>query len=122
MAWQSSIQTATELTSIANTIQWFDNVIDLNPGELVACQVEVTLSGSTDVASVHVRSTLEDTNINFDTEDVLAFTIPSGSEPARKSFMLSGMYRARIGIQSTGATDTHQTASLSYRSDGVNAG
>jgi hypothetical protein len=69
MAWGSKV-TATQVTAITNTRQYFD-----------------TNSGQSDI----------------------------------RSFLLSGVYKARIGVESTGATDTHTTASFSYRKDGVNA-
>lgn len=122
MAWGSKV-TATQVTAITNTRQYFDTNITLNPGEIVQCQVSASYGGTTDDLTVHVESTLDDSSESWDTVDYLSFAMTSGSSGQSdiRSFLLSGVYKARIGVESTGATDTHLTASFSYRKDGVNA-
>ncbi len=41
MAWGSKV-TATEITSINQTRQWFDTNITVNPGEIVQCQISAS--------------------------------------------------------------------------------
>jgi len=122
MAWGSKV-TATQVTSITDTRQYFDTNITLNPGEIVQCQISASYGGTTDDLTVHVVSTLDDSSESWDTVDYLSFAMTSGSSGQSdiRSFLLSGVYKARVGVESTGATDTHLTASFSYRKDGVNA-
>jgi hypothetical protein len=123
MAWGSKV-TATQVTAITNTRQYFDTNITLNPGEIVQCQVSGTYGGTTDDLTVHVESTLDDSSESWDTVDYLSFAMTSGSAAGTsdiRSFLVSGVYKFRVGVESTGATDTHPTASFSYRKDGVNA-
>ena len=44
-------------------------------------------------------------------------TIP----PNRISFLMTGVYKFRIGVRRSGSTDTITSADLSLRKDGVNA-
>ena len=122
MAWGSKV-TATQVTSITDTRQYFDTNITLNPGEIVQCQISASYGGTTDDLTVHVVSTLDDSSESWDTVDYLSFAMTSGSNGQSdiRSFLLSGVYKVRVGVESTGATDTHLTASFSYRKDGVNA-
>jgi len=122
MAWGSKV-TATQVTSITDTRQYFDTNITLNPGEIVQCQISASYGGTTDDLTVHVVSTLDDSSESWDTVDYLSFAMTSGSSGQSdiRSFLLSGVYKVRVGVESTGATDTHLTASFSYRKDGVNA-
>jgi len=122
MAWGSKV-TATQVTSITDTRQYFDTNITLNPGEIVQCQISASYGGTTDDLTVHVVSTLDDSSESWDTVDYLSFAMTSGSSGQSdiRSFLLSGVYKARVGVESTGTTDTHTTASFSYRKDGVNA-
>jgi hypothetical protein len=122
MAWGSKV-TATEITSITNTRQWFDTNITVNPGEIVQCQISASYGGTTDDLTVHVVSTLDDSSEEWDTIDYLSFAMTSGSNGQSdiRSFLLSGAYKVRVGVESSGGTDTHTTASFSYRKDGVNA-
>ncbi len=79
--------------------------------------------GTTDDLTVHVVSTLDDSSEEWDTIDYLSFAMTSGSNGQSdiRSFLLSGTYKVRVGVESSGGTDTHTTASFSYRKDGVNA-
>lgn len=121
MAW-GTIQTATQLTTISDTIQWFDLVIQLNPGETAHVAIEYDpVSTPTDDLSVHVRTALEASSENWDDEDYTSFTIPNTNDPAKKSFTISGIYKFRVGVQSTGTTDDHTSADMEVRVDGVSA-
>lgn len=119
MAWSSKTN-ATQLTSITTTRQWFTSNITLNPGETAHVQLDIDFGGTTDDMSVHVVTTLDDATENWDDYDYISFIVPNDTDPGARSFLLNGIYKARIGVQSTGATDTHTSADMSYRKDGVN--
>ena len=89
MAW-NSIESATQLTTLSDVIQWFSLTPTFTPGELAQVEVEYDpVSTPTDDLSVHVRLTLDDTSENWDDEDFIQFVIPNTFDPAKKSFILS---------------------------------
>ena len=118
MAWGAKTE-ATQLTSIS-TEQFFDVNILPNPGELVHVEVEVDFVGSpTDDMIVAVYRTLDDTSENWDDVADLEFVIDKGTDPNKASFLLSGGFKHRIGVRRDGSTDTHTSADMSFRADGV---
>ena len=46
--------------------------------------------------------------------------IENTSDPNRISFLVTGVYKFRVGVRRSGSTDTITSADLSYRKDGVN--
>ncbi len=121
MAYNDKVN-ATQLTTLSNVIQWFDSLIKPNPGEQVHVEIEYDpVSTPTDDLSFHIRRTLDDTSENWDDEDYQSGTIPNGNDPNKISFDLAGGFKYRIGVQSTGATDDHTSADMSYRKDGIDA-
>ena len=110
MAWGSDTA-ATQLTSIT-TEQFFNQVPTLNPRETAHVQLSVDFPGSpTDHAIVAVYTTLDDTS---------EFLIENTIDPNRISLLVTGVYKFRVGVRRSGATDTITSADLSYRKDGVN--
>ncbi len=121
MPW-GAIESATQLVTLSDVIQWFSLTPTFAPGELAQVEVEYDpVATPTDDLSVHVRLTLDDSSENWDDEDFMSFVIPNTNDPAKKSFILSGIYKARIGVQSTGTTDDHTSADLNLRRDLVSA-
>ena len=43
------------------------------------------------------------------------------TDPNRISFLVTGVYKFRVGVRRSGSTDTITSADLSLRKDGVNA-
>lgn len=115
MAWGNKVS-ATQLTTLSDVIQWFDEIITLGYGEEAHVEVECDFAATpTDDLSVHVRRTLDDTSENWDDTDFISFIIDNGTDPNKVSFDLVGGYKYRIGCQSTGTTNDHTSADMSYR-------
>jgi hypothetical protein len=49
------------------------------------------------------------------------FLIENTTDPNRISFLVTGVYKFRVGVRRSGSTDTITSADLSLRKDGVNA-
>lgn len=119
MTW-SSKTASTQLTSIT-TEQFFSQTPTLKPGETAHVEVEVNFpSTPTDNGVVAVYGTLDATAENWDDTPVLEFEINRAIDPNKVSFLLSGVYKFRVGVRRSGSTDTLATADMSYRLDGVN--
>jgi hypothetical protein len=120
MAWGSDTA-ATQLTGIT-TEQFFDQVPTLNPRETAHVQVSVDFPGSpTDHAIVAVYTTLDDASEVWDLIPMMEFLIENTTDPNRISFLVTGVYKFRVGVRRSGSTDTITSADLSLRKDGVNA-
>ena len=120
MAWGSKTS-ATQLTSIT-TEQFFSTLVTLNPGECAHVQVTADFpSTPTDHAVVSVYSTLDDSSEVWDLMPFQQFVIHNANDPNIASFIVTGVYKFRVGVMRTGSTDTITDADLSYRKDGVNA-
>ena len=52
---------------------------------------------------------------------MMEFLIESTTDPNRISFLVTGVYKFRVGVRRSGSTDTITSAGLSLRKDGVNA-
>ena len=118
MAWGNKTN-ATQLTGIT-TEQFFDQTPTLNPGETLHVEVEVDFPTTpTDDAIVSVYGTLDASTENWDDTPIMQFTIDSGTDPHKVSFLVSGFYKFRAGVQRSGSTDTLTSADMSYRADGV---
>jgi hypothetical protein len=120
MAWGSDTA-ATQLTSIT-TEQFFDQVPTLNPRETAHVQVSVDFPASpTDHAIIAVYTTLDDSSEVWDVIPMMEFLIENTTDPNRISFLVTGVYKFRVGVRRSGSTDTITSADLSLRKDGVNA-
>lgn len=120
MAWGTKVS-ATQLTSIT-TEQYFSQTPTLNPGELHHCEVEYNPVGSpTDDLVVSVYATLDASAENWDDTPIMQFTISKAIDPNKASFVITGVYKYRIGVKRSGTTDTITSADFSYRANGVSA-
>lgn len=118
MAW-SSKTAATQLTTIT-TEQFFSTLVTLNPGETAHCQVESNPPVTpTDVLVVSAYTTLDDSSEDWDETPFLSFQVANTPDPNDASFLVSGVYKFRVGVKRSGTTDTFATADFSYRKDGV---
>lgn len=121
-AWGPKI-TATQLTSITATEQFFSVIPTLAPGELTHCEVDCNFPGGpTDNLVVSVYTTLDDSSPNWDDTAFLQFQIDKGTDPNKASFIVTGIYRFRIGVKASGATDTITSADFAMRREAVLAG
>ena len=112
MAWGSDTA-ATQLTSIT-TEQFFNQVPTLNPRETAHVQVSVDFPSSpTDHAIVAVYTTLDDTSEVWDLIPMMEFLIENTTDPNRISFLVTGVYKFRVGVRRSGSTDTITSADLS---------
>jgi hypothetical protein len=120
MAWGSK-QTATQLTNIT-TEQFFDVVPQLNPRETAHCQVAVNFPGSpTDHALIAVYTTLDDSGEVWDVVPMMEFLLENTTDPNGITFLVTGVYKFRVGVRRDGSTDTLTSAAMGIRKDGVNA-
>lgn len=111
---------ATQLTGITTTEVFFDQEPTLNPGELHHVEVEANPPATpTDSLTVSVYGTLDDATENWDDTPLMAFTVDKDIDPSKVSFILTGIYKYRIGVVVDGATDTY-VADMGFRADGVN--
>ena len=76
---------------------------------------------STDHAIVAVYTTLDDSSEVWDLIPMMEFLIENTTDPNRISFLMTGVYKFRVGVRRSGSTDTIASADLSLRKDGVNA-
>ena len=85
-------------------------------------QVSVDFPGSpTDHAIIAVYTTLDDASEVWDVIPMMEFLIENATDPNRISFLVTGVYKFRVGVRRSGATDTITSADMSLRKDGVNA-
>ena len=120
MAWGADTS-ATQLTSIT-TEQFFDATPQLNPRETAHVQVSVDFPVTpTDHLIVAVYTTLDVSSEVWDIIPMMEFLLENTSDPNRISFLVTGVYKFRVGVRRSGSTDTITSADLSYRVDGVNA-
>jgi hypothetical protein len=111
----------TDVSSIT-TEQFFDQVPTLNPRETAHLQVSVDFPVSpTDHAIVTVYTTLDDSSEVWDLIPMMEFLLENAADPNRISFLVTGVYKFRVGVRRSGSTDTIASADLSLRKDGVNA-
>ena len=116
MAWGSKTQIATSL-SVAGT-ELYSSSVTLNPGETVHVQVDGNTNGTTDDLIVSVYGTLDASTENWDDTPMFKFSIDKDTDPHAVSFVVTGVYKFRIGFVRDGSTDTWTTDAY-YRSDGV---
>lgn len=123
MAWGSDT-TATQLTSIGTTEQFFSfggsTKITLNPGEEIHIQLAADFPASpTDQLRVAIYTTLDDTSEVWDLVPYQTFDIGNNVDPNRISCVVGDIYAFRIGVKSSGTTDTITSADASYRKNGL---
>jgi len=117
----SATQVVVDQDALADA-DWFNQVVMLSPGEVAHCEVEYNApSTPTDDCIVAVEATLDESSENWDDTPILTFTISKSPDPNKRSFTVSGVYKFRVGVYMSGATDTTGTADFSYRKDGVSA-
>ena len=119
MAWGNKTQIANALSITATEV--FSDSFTLNPGESAHVQVEADFPASpTDDLEVRLYGTLDESSENWD-DTVLQYlgTLDKGTDPNAMSFIVSGIYKGRIGFKRSGSTDTI-TVNAWLRKDGVN--
>ena len=107
--WGSDTALTTQ-TAIDNSTEEFMGTIDLATALSAHIQLEIdNEAGSvTDDVIISVYSTLDTSSEVFDDVAFMSFTItPTGIALERHSFVVSGVYKFRIGALSSGATDTY---------------
>ncbi len=118
MAWGSKA-TATQVTAITTSEKFFDQTPALNPGETIHVEVDANPPASpTDNLIVAVYGTLDASTEDWDDTPILEFEIDNGIDPNKISFLVSGVYKFRVGVVSSGSTDTF-VADMAFRADGV---
>jgi hypothetical protein len=79
----------------------------LNPRETAHLQVSVDFPGSpTDHAIVAVYTTLDDSSEVWDLIPMMEFLIENAADPNRISFLVTGVYKFRVGVRRSGSADT----------------
>ena len=109
VTWGADTALTTQ-TAIDNSTEEFLGTIDLASGLQAHIQLEVDNEGAsvTDDLIVAVYSTLDASSEVFDDEPFMKFQYtPSGIALERVAFVVSGIYKFRIGCLSSGATDTY---------------
>lgn len=118
MAWGSKTA-STQLTSIT-TEQFFSQTPTLNPGESAHVEVEFNPPITpTDDLVVSVYGTLDATSENWDDTPIFSFYIDKGTDPNKASFVISGLYKFRVGVKRSGSTDTITSADMNHRLNGI---
>ena len=109
VTWSADTALTTQ-TAIDNSTEEFIGTIDLASGLSAHIQLEIdNESGSvTDAVIISVYATLDATSEVFDDAPYMTFSIlPSGIALERHPLVVSGIYKFRIGVLSSGATDTY---------------
>lgn len=123
MTWGTK-QSFTDQTAISNTTEKFLAAVTLNPRELCHVQMKIDnehASTVTDSAVISVYTTPDDSSEVWDAAPLFQFLHKPATVSAEYlSFMIMGVPKFRIGVLSSGSTNTY-TAGGSYRKDGVSA-
>lgn len=118
MAWGSKTA-STQLTSVTNTEQYFSQTPTLNPGEEVHVEIIANPPATpVDDLEVRVYTTLDASTEDWDDTAFMSFVIDNGIDPNKRSFIVSGVYKFRVGVQSSGATDSY-TVDMNHRVNGI---
>ena len=125
MAWGSDTSLGSQ-TAINNTTEEFlpsaGGGISLNPGE--TCHVQLGIDNEhattvTDAVEIRIYTTLDDTSEDWDEVAWQTFSVlPTAVTERDYSFLVSGVYKFRIGLLSAGATNTY-TVNGNYRLNGI---
>ncbi len=119
MAWGS--KTDSTKSSVTSTEQ-ATGLLTLNPGELMHVQIDADPPASpTDDLTVNVYGTLDAASPVYDATPIFSFDIDKDAHASDNaaSFILSGLYGFKIGVQAAGASTTYTEVKISYRKDGV---
>ena len=93
-----------------------------NAGELGALIATTEAKAFSATGSGHWEAfTLDDASEVWDLIPMMEFLIENTTDPNRISFLVTGVYKFRVGVRRSGSTDTITSADLSLRKDGVNA-
>jgi len=116
-AWSGKTQIATTL-SVAGT-ELFSSAVTVNPGAVFRIHVKGNSGGTTDNLVITLYSTLDASTEEWTTVGDYSFVLDctSGNDEIVQ-FVVSGIYRFRIGFVRDGSTDTITTNAW-YREDGV---
>jgi hypothetical protein len=116
------VATINDIGDVAITAAASGQMLRFNPRETAHLQVSVDFPGSpTDHAIVAVYTTLDDASEVWDLIPMMEFLLENTTDPNRISFLVTGVYKFRVGVRRSGSTDTIASADLSLRKDGVNA-
>jgi len=124
MGW-TTLPTSQTKAAQDDTEAYFDAVA-LNPGEISHVRITGDNNDATpsDDLEVKVYACLEDSTEEWDTIPFMTFVIAAADAAQNVdqllSFQVSGVYKYRVGVASSGATDTWDVE-LDHREDGVNA-
>ena len=117
MSWGSKTQIETS-AAVAGT-ELYSSSVSLNPGESSHIQVVGNSGGTTDSLEIKVYTTLDDATENWDTVPIYSFTLDcTDGNDNDVSFIVSDVYKFRIGFVRDGSTDTITTDAWS-RVDGI---
>ncbi len=117
MAFDSKTQIETA-AAVAGT-ELFSDTVTLTPGESAVVQVVGNSGGTTDNLIISVYNTLDDSSENWDTVPIFQFELDcTDGADNDVSFIISGLYRWRLGFVRDGSTDTITTNAW-YRGDGI---
>lgn len=102
-----TVEQATQLTSVTDTEQFFDDKPTLDPNQCAHVQVEVDFPATpTDNAIVSLYGAVEATP-DYSDIPLDSFEIENDTDPARVDILVPpGIKRFRIGVKATGATDS----------------
>jgi hypothetical protein len=118
MAWGSDTA-STQLTTIT-TEQFFSQTPQLNPGETAHCQVAVDFPTTpTDNAIVSVYATLDDSSEDWDEIPYMSFVIDNSEDTSDVSFLVSGVYKFRVGVKQDTGTTNLTSADMNHRVNGI---
>ena len=109
VTWGSDTALTTQ-TAIDNSTEEYIGTIDLATSMSAHIQLEIDNEGGsvTDAVIISIYATLDATSEVWDDQAYMTFTIlPSGIALERHPLVVSGIYKFRIGVKSSGATDTY---------------
>lgn len=117
MGWGSKTQIE-NAAAVAGT-ELFSDIVGLNPGESALVQAVGNSDGTTDGLIISVYATLDDGSENWDTVAVFKFELDcTDGNDNDVSFIVSGLYRFRLGFVRSGSTDTI-TVDAWIKKDGI---
>ena len=116
VTWGSDTALTTR-TTVDNVTEEFLGTIDLSAGLQAHIQLEVDNEDTpiVDDLVVSIYTTLDDTSEVWDDTPFMQFSVtPASTNLERQAFVVSGIYKFRIGVLSAGGTDEY-TAGGDYR-------
>lgn len=106
----------TQLTSVGTTYSFFATDWILEPNQFLFIQVKCDNDGGTptDDAIIGIFTTQDLTSEVWDDDEWDSFFLQSDVDPRHIAFVVRGPFKFRVGVKSTGATDTY-TVDGKYR-------